>query len=354
MRIEKIIITFLLVLLISFASYAKSLKKIDKLDFSFQDDLNYENLNEAIEKQITHLASGNFEDSFKLDGRKVAKKEILSTLLEFKKIFNLQQERQVKEYIDDNFRIFTPKGKFHFTAYFVPEIRASIKKAPLFQYPLYKMPQKSRYTRKSINDGILDGKNLELAFLPRLFDRYFLHLQGSGILIFPDNTRRLAQCAGSNGYPNKDLVRILINDGVLSRDKASHEDIQKFFKDHPEKEKYYLNKLDRFIFHALSEDGVVRGTNRTPLTTGRSLSMDHKYYPYGSVLLMKFKKPIFDDKGNLAKLKPVYRFVVNQDTGSAMKGPKRGEIFLGTGNEAGKIASRINNYGEIYLFLAKS
>ena len=119
MRIEKIIITFLLVLLISFASYAKSLKKIDKLDFSFQDDLNYENLNEAIEKQITHLASGNFEDSFKLDGRKVAKKEILSTLLEFKKIFNLQQERQVKEYIDDNFRIFTPKGKFHFTAYFV-------------------------------------------------------------------------------------------------------------------------------------------------------------------------------------------------------------------------------------------
>ncbi len=272
------------------------------------------------------------------------------------------------------------QGHVLFTGYYEPVLRARTRPDDRYRYPLYRHPSDlveqapegaapagaaaprcvgrlvdgrlvPYYTREEIDtQGVLAGRGLELLWLDDPVDRFFLQVQGSGRVVLEDGTAVRVLYDGKNGQPYRSLGKHLVGAGKLTPETVSLEGIRRYFAGHPEEVGAALAVNPSYTFFRLG-DGGPYGNIRVPLTPNRSIATDAALFPKGAPALICTEKPRFDAAGNVAGYDPFWRFVVNQDTGGAIAGPGRVDLFFGPGAQAGLMAGQMQQGGRLY-FLA--
>jgi len=261
-----------------------------------------------------------------------------------------------------------------FTGYYEPELRGAFRPDTRFRHPIYGRPRdlisvdlgrfraewKGRQiagrveggqlqpyaTRTDIDLGVLKGRQLELLWVDDAIDAFFLHVQGSGRVVMPDGSVVRLGYAGRNGHRYTPIGRELVAMGALPADKVSLKTISDWLRANPLAGNEIMARNRSYIFFRVVEgDGPV-GAQGVVLTAGRSLAVDRKFVPLGVPLWLDTDEPGASDK-------PLRRLVVAQDTGSAIKGPIRGDLFFGFGAAAGARAGEMKEKGGYFLLLPK-
>jgi membrane-bound lytic murein transglycosylase A len=178
----------------------------------------------------------------------------------------------------------------------------------------------------------------------------FLEIQGSGIIELDDGSRVFIGYNGQNGAPYTAIAGVLIKQGVMTKDSASMQAIKRYLEANPAQINPVINQNQSFIFfHKLNLEGAL-GSQGVPLTPGYSLAVDRRWIPMGTPLWLSTTRP---DSKNLDRNKPVQRLMVAQDTGGAIKGKVRGDVYWGEGEKATLIAGHMKNPGHYWLLLPR-
>lgn len=263
-----------------------------------------------------------------------------------------QQKPEAKSFFELFFRpvlIANDKAAL-FTGYFEPEIAGSLERTERYRYPLYREPEIARrnnpwITRREIVTGpAMKGKGLEIAWVDDPTELFFLQIQGSGRITLPDGDMIRVGYGGSNGHPYRSIGVELVRRGVYKAHQVSAQVIKNWVRRHPEKGRELLFHNPSYVFFRRLEDvpsdaGPLGAMNRS-VTPGRSLAVDPEYVPLGA--------PVWLEKGGSDKMR---RLMVAQDTGSAIKGPQRADIFFGTGEAAGRKAGKLRDPGRMVVLL---
>ena len=235
-----------------------------------------------------------------------------------------------------------------FTGYFEIALNGSRKRSGPYQTPLYRRPpEPGRYTRAEIEDGALAGKGLELLWIDDPAAAFFLEIQGSGRVTLPDGGIVRIGYDGKNGKPYVAIGRLLIERGELARDRVTMASIRGWMAEHPKKAALLRRENPSYVFfREISGEGPL-GAQLVPLTAGRSLAVDRAFIPLGV--------PVWIDvRQRFAPNETIRRLVVAQDTGGAIRGPVRGDLFWGHGQDAETGAGAMNAHGRYYLLLPKA
>jgi len=202
------------------------------------------------------------------------------------------------------------------------------------------------YTRTEIAEGALQGRDLALIWASDPVDVFFLHVQGSGVVQLPDGGSQRIGFAASNGHPFTAIGRELIRSGALDGQSMSMQAIRDWLRAHPERADDLMRKNARYIFFREIDGPGPIGAQGVALTAGRSLAVDPAFIPLGAPLWLSTTHPASD--------RPLQRLMVAQDTGSAIKGPVRGDFFWGSGDSALAEAGRMKQQGRYWLLLPKA
>ncbi|AWJ84018.1 murein transglycosylase [Azospirillum sp. TSH58] len=262
-----------------------------------------------------------------------------------------------------------------FTGYYEVELKGSRTADPAFPVPLYKRPAdlvmvdlgefadrwkgeriagrvtagrlKPFEDRAAIEAGALSGKGLELVWLQDPIATFFLHIQGSGRVSFPDGTETRVGYAAQNGHKYVAIGRELIDRGALKREEVSLQTIRAWLQANPGEAAALMNKNPSYVFFQELKGEGPNGAQNVALTPGRSLAIDSKFLPYGVPVWLDAEDP-------LDARTPLRRLLIAQDTGGAIRGPVRGDVFWGHGPEAEAKAGVMKSAGEYYVLLPKT
>lgn len=354
----------------------------------FTDDMSRRSLLLAVDRQLKVLNLGDPDQRLRLGSRLVTRGQLKETLRAFRRLLTKNlSPAAFNRAVHEQFEIIEAgKGRpgnrrMHFTGYYTPIIDASRHRTAKYRYPLYRKPAQFptrtvnweepstgnrdygfhagagpaslMLTRKEIDgDFALQDRNLEIAWLEDDLDRYFLHIQGSGYLRFTDGTVQSVRFDGSNQHPYKSIGRQMIRDGVITEDEGNMQGIKRYFRRHPEDIQRYLFQNRRYIFFDLSDQGPT-GSVGVELVPGRSIATDKTLYPGGGLAFITARKPVLDANNRIAGWQEFSRFVLDQDTGSAIKGPGRADLYFGVGEGAGAAAGHYYQPGRIVYLLKK-
>lgn len=241
-----------------------------------------------------------------------------------------------------------PQGLF--TGYFEIELRGSRRRHGPYQTPLYRRPPAalaSRYTRAEIEDGALDGRGLAFLWVDDPIAAFFLQIQGSGVVKLDDGKAIRVGYDGQNGKRYVPIGRILLERGVIPRAELTMQRLRDWMKQHP-KEGAALRRQDPsyVYFRAIKGDGPI-GAEGVALTAQRSLAVDRRFIPLGVPIWLDARERF----GTRARLRHLF---VAQDTGGAIRGPVRGDLFWGTGAAAALDAGTTNAYGRAFVLLPRA
>ncbi|MDG4475882.1 murein transglycosylase A [Thiovibrio frasassiensis] len=348
-----------------------------------QDDLGYESLGPAIDRSVHYLRQLPAEKTFLLCGEHYSVAWLIESLLSFKRIIAEKPSPQaLTALLKKQFILCQAAGrgsdrKMLLTGYFEPLFKASLTKSARYRYPLYRRPpdlvtiprgkgeeKKSGRmengtlvpypTRAEIEKGdLLAGQ--ELVYLADPVDAFILHIQGSGRIELADGSQRRVQFAAKNGHAYRSIGRLLVEKGVMPRQEATLPRIVRYLKEHPEEQEAILHYNDSFVFFRWGDGPAVgpQGCLGEPLTPGRSVALDQKCFPPGSLAFLTTRKPRVNAAGEIVGWEPLSRFVVNQDSGSAITGPGRLDLFWGGGRYAEVAAGNMKHPGVLYFLVKK-
>jgi membrane-bound lytic murein transglycosylase A len=298
--------------------------------------------------------------------------QIQRSLIRFREILMAPADRaEIEREIKESFSFWegsrgNSTDSILLTGYYEPILSGGLETGEDCRYPLYRRPDDLRevipgesaspyYSRREIDtEGALRGKGLELVWLKDPWERFVLHIQGSGQVRLPDGKIVRVGYAGSNGRPYRSIGRYLIEQGFLNDKNISMEKIRDFIQRNPGLAQEVFNYNERYIFFRILPDseGPV-GALGVRLTPGRSIATDLTLFPAGALAYLISREPDLDESGKVVGWKPIRRFVLNQDTGAAIKGPGRVDLFFGSGERAGTAAGEMREEGRIYFLLAK-
>jgi membrane-bound lytic murein transglycosylase A len=233
-----------------------------------------------------------------------------------------------------------------FTGYFEITLTGSRRRGGPFQTPIYRRPSDSaRYSRAEIEDGALAGQGLELLWVDDPIAAFFLEIQGSGQVKLQEGGTVRVGYDGANGKPYVAVGRLLLDRGEIPREQLTMAAIRRWMSDHP-KEGAALRRENPSVvfFREIVGDGPL-GAQRVVLTAGRSLAVDRAFIPLGV--------PIWLEAQERFSPGTIRRLVIAQDTGGAIKGPVRGDLFWGHGATAAVGAGAMNARGHYYLLLPR-
>ncbi len=236
----------------------------------------------------------------------------------------------------------------HFTGYFETELEGSREKIYPYIYPIYQKPRdldaiKPYFSRQEIDKGALNGKGLELVWVKDKIRLFFLHVQGSGKIRLIDGSTINVSYAAKNNRPYVSIGKYLVEMGAITQEKPSKTDIEEWFKGNPDRVNEVLAQNPSYIFFRQAEGPI--GASGDILTSNGSLAVDNKFIPYGIPIWIETKI----NKNNIE----FRRLLISQDTGSAIKGAMRGDIFFGSGNVAEELAGYQNSMGRYFVLLPR-
>lgn len=346
------------------------------------DDLDLASLEQACDASLAYLHRLPPERKFSFGPRRVSAARMIQGIQRFLAVMRAFKEPEARTQALKRYFVLLRsvgsdgRGRVLFTGYYEPVLPARRQPQPPFVHPLYPMPEDMVFIdlkqfdprlparrlvgvvqgrkvlpyhdREAIDfQGVLEGKVKPLAYLADPVEAFFLHIQGSGQLVFPDGSRLRLGYAASNGRPYRSIGRYLIEQGLMSLDNMSMQAIKRFLDQHPELRRQVLTHNPSYVFfRPLPAEGGPLGAYNQPLTAGRSVATDRRIFPGMALAWVHGERPALSG-GEV----PLARFVLNQDTGGAIRGPGRLDLFFGSGDQAGELAGRMKYVGELY-FLA--
>lgn len=253
-------------------------------------------------------------------------------------------------------------GTVEFTGYFEPLYRASRVPTAEYRYPLYRrppdleqwaLPHPSRVALEGQDGlgGTVDAlEGLELVWLSDRLEAFLVQVQGSARLQLPDGSIMTVGYNGRTEYPYTSLGRELVNDGKFRLEELTLPMVLDYFRANPAELNRYIPRNDRFVFFEETFGAAATGSLSVPVTGDRSIATDKSLMPPGALALIHTRLPLVTPGGSLETY-PVSRFVLDQDTGGAIQGPGRVDIFMGSGPVAGDRAGLVNTPGQLYYLL---
>jgi membrane-bound lytic murein transglycosylase A len=266
-----------------------------------------------------------------------------------------EREEISRRFFEAAFLPYEVKGEKRglFTGYFVPEVKASRKRQGKYTHPIYRTPpdldKDGIYaTRAEINAGLLKGKGLEIAYAEDPVELFFMQVQGSGTLRFPDGSTGFVSYAAKNNQPYTAIGKVLVEKGALKSDKVDAPAIIAWLRAHPAEAQKVMEKNASYIFFREAKAGAV-GAQGVALTPFISLAVDKEMIPLGAPLWLDTSLP---QKGG--KEKPFRALMVAQDAGTAILGAVRGDVFFGAGSKAEWLAGQMKQPGRYFLLLPRA
>lgn len=350
----------------------------------FTDDLDFQNLSTAIDRQLFSYEAQNMRGTIKFGSTSYAKSVLKESLELLKELSEKSKEclaldtrdnchLQLNKDLNSQFVIYKPnpakselgartgRNSTHFTSYYSPDLVGSRTKTEKYKHAIYKKPVDpvdQNYTRVEIDyKGILDGKGLELFYVEdSFFDLYLLHVQGGGrIKIMNEDgsvTYSYLSFDGKNSQPFNMIYKYMIQRGYLRGD-ASVRAQRRFLEENPDKlEEIFASSPSYVYFKESAEEPV--GLDNIPLTEMRSVALDSRVYKTtGLINFVKAVKPTHVDENGKVVKEPFSRFFIAQDTGGSIRGNARCDLYSGYGPAAELAAYNTNDMGEQYFLIKK-
>ncbi len=350
----------------------------------FSDDMDYQSILSAAQSHIEFLeknGSGGIASTFEEIRFPIS--WLVESLEDFtEKIRQTPTPHALQRFIVENFTIYQAGGRegnrgrqMLVTGYYEPVFEGSFTKTAPYLYPIYSPPddlvkEKTRDGNKTRTGRITDNgfsnywsrseietldviKGYELAWLKDPFDAFLLHVQGSGRIRFPDDSVRAVRFASSNGLEYNSIGKLLVDEKKMSLEEVTIPAIRNYLKQHPEQLQRILHHNPRFIFFNWGDTQGPRGSSGAVLTPGRSIAIDNSALPNGAIGFLSTKQPVVNKQGEIIHWKPLNRFVFPQDSGSAIKGTGRVDLFWGHGDFAELAANHMKEDGELYFLVKK-
>lgn len=327
------------------------------------DDLQVSGLRRAAEASRRYFASAKARPLQTIGADTYTSEQIARSVDTFLRIVDETPPRQLNERIARECRGYSPTQGARFTAYYEPVLEARLQKDARFRYPVYAKPDPAtfaslsasgRLSRAAIDGGgVLAGRGLEIAYLDDPVALYFLHIQGSGRLRLADGSVLRVNYAASNGMQYASIGRYMTGKGVTGV--GSGGAMRSFLRTASSSARdEILFQNPRYIFFRTVDlehgEGPI-GSLGVPLIAGRSIAADSRYVPPGSVVYIKTKAPVLDSRGKLVGWNEMARFTFSHDSGAAIKGPGRADIYWGEGDRAGMAAGFVNGPGDMVVLV---
>ena len=340
---------------------------------AFDDDLNFNGMLLSIERQQAAFDRQGLKGSIVLGGKTFPLAILQTSLTRFKELTVeaidciKATERSVcierfNDLLQEKFNFYGPNGeagtepgkKVHYTAYYSPVYDASLTKTAQYPYAIYSMPSDERLRTKTreqiIWEGALEGQGLELFYIADLFDLYILHLEGGGAVKIDGNIRYLSY-TGHNSNKFNFISKYMKQMNYLTEEDSSTLAQKAFLGKNPGKWREIYSQCPGYIYFKESYTEPL-GMESIPLTDNRSIAQDRKHFSRkGLLTFIRAERPILVD--GVMQMIPMSRFYIDQDTGSAIKGEARADIYFGFGEDATLAGQTLNTYGEMVYLIAK-
>ncbi|HEY0330559.1 MAG TPA: MltA domain-containing protein [Rhodopseudomonas sp.] len=209
------------------------------------------------------------------------------------------------------------------------------------------------YDRGAIEDGAVAGRGLELCWLKSQTDLLFTQIQGSARVRFEDGTTLRINYDAHNGYPYTPVGRILIERNIIPKEQMSMQRIRQWMEDNPDGANELRRQNRSYVFFRavdLSDQDEAVGAQGVPLTPGRSIAVDKSLHVYGTPFFIAADLPLESEQTTT----PFHRLMVAQDTGSAIVGPARADLYFGAGAEAGRVSGRLRHAARFVMLVPNS
>ncbi len=351
----------------------------------FSDGFFHDNLSYGIGKSLEYLSKVPAERPFSFGDDSYTALHLIHSLEQLRGfVGNRPDSEAVNQFIKERFRVYKsvggPKsGKVMFTGYYEPHLTGSLTPDMRYRYPVYAMPSdlmvidlssfSKEYKgkrvvgrlsgntvvaypdRKTIEaDKNFNQKAVPIAWVDDRADLFFLQIQGSGRIYLTDGSFLRVHYHGSNGRPYRSIGRLLIDQGKIPREKMSMQRLKEYLKDHPEEMDAIFNHNPSYVFFKTESSGPI-GAIGVDLTPGRSVAVDKKVFPMAAPAFFQTQIPVVDGDGRIAYWMDFSAFALNQDTGGAILGPGRVDIFWGNGPYAEIAAGHMQHKGNYYLLV---
>ena len=350
------------------------------------DDLDAASLIQAMDQSRKYLLKMPADRKFKFGPDAYSAAHLLKTLNVFQSLYQTHGPGpELTKALAEQFILYRsagPKGRGQvvMTGYYEPLLFGSATPDDRFKWPLYGRPPdlvdadlgeffedlkgrrirgrvvdgklKPYYTRQEIDRAnALAGKGLEILWVDDPVALFFLHVQGSGRIVMPDGTMVRVGYAGANGRPYRSLGQYMMAKGLLTREEMSLDSIRDYLHGHPDQIAALLDSNPSYVFFRRLQGDAV-GSLNVPLTPGRSVALDHQVFPKAALAWIEGRRPVVSD-GEFKGLTNFSRFVLSQDTGGAITGLGRLDLFYGHGPDAETGAGHMKETGSLYFLVLK-
>ena len=352
---------------------------------SFSDDMRFDRLDAAIRGSIAYYRKLPEDRHYTIGKDQYSVRELKDGMIRFRKFIKSGPSvAEADAYVAAHGTVYCAFEKNRpvsvlFTGYFEPLLHGRRKRTAVYRFPVYSRPDDlvtadlpethpsggrqtlvGRYVSGSVvpyydretieSTPVLSGKAKVLAWVNDPVALFFLQIQGSGRIVFADKTAINVHYDISNGLAYRSIGKYLIDRGKISKEKMSMQAIRTYLTAHPEEQKTILDYNPRYVFFKIEKRGPV-GCLNIELTPGRSIALDRRTAPPGVLAFIRTQKPVCDAAGKITHWTDFSRFALNQDTGSAIAGPARADIFWGAGAYAETASGYMKQPGRLYFII---
>ena len=354
----------------------------------FSDDLAFDNLPQAIEQSLSYLEALPADRSFSFAGDLVSRDRLIDSLLSFRAFIATRPSPEaLNRHVAAHYAVYQSRGgdgngRALFTGYYAPLLAGSLIETPSFPYPVYGVPddlvvvEPARFPSLSAGErivgrvengrlvpyfdraaidfeGKLDGRATPIAWVGDRVGLFFLHVQGSGKICMENGRTLQVHYHGTNGHPYRSIGKRLLEEGHIPREQMSMQAIRAYLDAHPASMQEVLGCNPSYVFFKVETDGPLGCLGRK-VTPGRSIAVDRRVFPMAGLSFIHTEKPLVDADGVIRHWAGCRRFVLAQDTGGAIRGPGRVDLFWGEGPYAQIAAGHMKHPGKLYFLVKKS
>ena len=368
------------------ATPTPALTRLAVKDFpDFSDGFFLDNLAYGIDKSLEYLDKVPAERVFRFGDDTYSANHLMQSLETLKEVVATRPDAvAMNRFIAAHYRVYQSigglqKGRVLFTGYYEPQLKGSLTPDGRYRYPIYALPKDLLVIDLSPFGETLQGRRIvgrlegntvvpypdrqaidadesfarqarPIAWVDDRIDLFFLHIQGSGRIYLTNGDVLRVHYHGANGRPYRSIGRLLIDQGKIPSEQMSMQRLKAYLKNHPEEVDDVLNHNPSYVFFKTETAGPI-GAIGVDLTPGRSVAVDRRVFPMAAPAFLQTQIPVVDGNGRIDRWMDFSAFALNQDTGGAIRGPGRVDIFWGNGPYAQIAAGHMQHEGNFFLLI---
>ena len=356
----------------------------------FEDDMGGSGLEEALLQSLAYYRRMPESRTFTLGEDRYSLRIMVRSVVAL--LYAIQEDpnpEALSRFVQEHYRVYRSTGKggegdVLFTGYYEAELNGHHEQTDRYRYPVLTKPQDlvtidiskfpgvkvagkrhligrvtqentvvPYYSRKEVGNGkVLENRAEPMAWVDDAVDLFFLEIQGSGVISMEDGSEMRVHYQTKNGHPYRSIGRYLIEQGALTREEVSMQSIRRWLEENPERRQEVFNYNPSMVFFKGEEGGPI-GCYNVSVTPHRSIATQKRIFPACGIAFITTEKPSKVAMGEVTEWASFGRFVMNQDTGGAIKGPGRVDLFTGHGVEAEMTAGHMKQPGSLYFLVLK-